>query len=71
VKRGRDLKRLILVDFMKGLFVLFLIVFHALAYNIITDLDSTMDSVDPILLIISYPIGIIGTWAGFFFWLTV
>jgi len=52
---------------MKGLFVLFLIVFHALSFNIITDVDSTLSSVDPIVLIISYPIGIIGTWAGFFF----
>ena len=61
------MKRLILIDFMKGIFVFCLLFFHALSFNIVNDVTGTIEGLNPVLTIISYPLGVIASWAGFFF----
>lgn len=61
------MKRLILIDFMKGIFILCVIFIHSLGFNILEDVNFTIDSLPLGLAIIAYPMGILGTWTGFFY----
>ena len=60
------MKRLILIDFMKGIFILCVIFIHSLSVNILEDVSNVIESLPPVLAILAYPIGVLGTWAGFF-----
>ncbi len=60
------MKRLILIDFMKGIFILFVIFIHSLSVNILEDVSDVIESLPPVLAILAYPMGVLGTWAGFF-----
>jgi len=59
--------RLILADYLKGICILFVLIFHGLGFAVIGDVNQTVNSLPPLLFIISYPLGILGTFAGFFF----
>jgi hypothetical protein len=60
------MKRLILIDFMKGIFILCVILIHSLGFNVLEDVNFTIDSLPLGLAIIAYPMGVLGTWTGFF-----
>ncbi|MHA1728737.1 MAG: acyltransferase family protein [Promethearchaeota archaeon] len=61
------MKRVISLDFIKGVAILGVIMFHATGFYVLDDVDNMLNSLDPLILIISVPLGMIGTWAGFFF----
>lgn len=61
------LKRLVVVDVYKGLAILFVIFFHGLAFNMVSDIGSTQDFMGDAMVAITYPLGILGLDGGIFF----
>jgi len=49
------LKRIVVVDFYKGLAILFVIFFHGLAYNVVQDLGETQEQMGFWVYIFSSP----------------
>ena len=61
------LRRLVAVDFYKGLAILFVIFFHGLAFNVVSDVQDTVDFMGDAMVAITYPLGILGLDGGIFF----
>ena len=61
------LKRIVAVDFYKGLAILFVIFFHGLAFNVVSDIGDTVDFMGDAMVAITYPLGILGLDGGIFF----
>ena len=60
-------KRLVAVDFYKGLAILFVIFFHGLAFNVVSDIGDTVDFMGDAMVAITYPLCILGLDGGIFF----
>ncbi len=64
------MRRLLFVDFLRGLSIMCVIFFHALAFNIFGGTQQALEAVPPVVTAISFPIGIIGSWAAIFVFLS-
>ena len=64
------MRRLLFVDFLRGIAIFFVIIFHAMTFNIFGGTQEALDAAGTLVTIISYPIGIVGSWAAIFVFLS-
>lgn len=64
------MRRLLFVDFLRGIAIFFVIVFHAMTFNIFGGTQQALDAAGPLVIAIAFPIGIIGSWAAIFVFLS-
>jgi hypothetical protein len=64
------MRRILFVDFLRGIAIFFVIIFHAMTFNIFGGTQQALDAAGPLVTAISYPIGIIGSWAAIFVFLS-
>ncbi len=64
------MRRLLFVDFLRGIAIFFVIVFHAMTFNIFGGTQQALDAAGPLVTAIAFPIGIIGSWAAIFVFLS-
>ncbi|MBN2157357.1 MAG: hypothetical protein JW776_15030 [Candidatus Lokiarchaeota archaeon] len=64
------MRRLLFVDVLRGIAIFCVIVFHAMTFNIFGGTQQALDAVSPVVKAIAYPIGIIGSWAAIFIFLS-
>jgi uncharacterized membrane protein len=64
------MRRLLFVDFLRGIAIFCVIIFHAMTFDIFGGTQQALDSVSPLMMIFAFPIGIIGSWAAIFVFLS-
>lgn len=64
------MRRLLFVDFLRGIAIFCVIIFHAMTFDIFEGTQQALDSVSPLVMIFAFPIGIIGSWAAIFVFLS-
>ena len=64
------MRRILFVDFLRGIAIFFVIVFHAMTFNIFGGTQQALDAAGPLVTAIAFPIGIIGSWAAIFVFLS-
>ena len=64
------MRRLLFVDFLRGISIICVIFFHAMAFNIFGGTQQALEAASPIVTAIAFPIGIIGSWGAIFVYLS-
>jgi hypothetical protein len=64
------MRRLLFVDFLRGIAIFFVIIFHTMTFNIFGGTQQALDAAGPLVVAIAFPMGIIGSWAAIFIFLS-